>query len=100
MGHIAAECPTPKGKGKGKEDRTFSAKGMKGQEKGKGIKLLAAKVTTKEKAKGQCFAPTVGSVAMMPRDAGRSIQSSFPGSPRMLSKKITTSSTITSRTTE
>ena len=36
MGHIAAECPTPKGKGKGKEERTFSAKGLKEQEKRKG----------------------------------------------------------------
>ena len=26
MGHIANECPTPKGKGKGKEDRSFCAK--------------------------------------------------------------------------
>ena len=36
LGHIANECPTPKGKEKGKEDRNFYAKGMKGHEKGKG----------------------------------------------------------------
>ena len=36
MGHMANDCPTPKGKGKGKEDRAFNAKGGKSQQKGKG----------------------------------------------------------------
>ena len=36
MAHIASECPTPIGNGKGKKDRGFSAKGMKGHENGKG----------------------------------------------------------------
>ena len=35
MGHIANEWPTPKGNGKGKEDRSFYAKGTQGYEKGK-----------------------------------------------------------------
>ena len=36
MEHIANECPTPKGKVKGKEVRSFYAKETKGYEKGKG----------------------------------------------------------------
>ena len=51
MGHIANECPTPKGKGKGKEDRSFYAKGMKGHEKGKG-KSAGGKGHDKGKGKG------------------------------------------------
>ena len=70
--HIANECPTPKGKGKGKEDRSFYAK--------------------------RC-ALTVGSVAMTLRDAGRSILNSFLGNPPMLSKRTTTISVITLTTT-
>ena len=30
MGHMAAECSTPKGKGKGREDKVFQSKGGKG----------------------------------------------------------------------
>ena len=40
VGHIANECPTPKGKGKGKEDKGFNSKGSKGKGKsssGKGF---------------------------------------------------------------
>ena len=59
MGHIAAECPNPKGKGKGKEDRTFSAKGIKGQEKGKG-KAAGGKGHDKGKGKGSMFCPHCG----------------------------------------
>ena len=35
VGHIANECPTPKGKGKGKgkEDKGFNSKGSKGKGK-------------------------------------------------------------------
>ena len=36
IGHMAAECPTPKGKGKGREDRAVQGKGMKGASGGKG----------------------------------------------------------------
>ena len=65
MGHIANECPTPKGKGKRKEDRSFNAKGTKGLDK------------------GQWCALTVGSVAMTLRDVGRSILNRFHGNPPM-----------------
>ena len=51
MGHIANECPTPKGKGKGKEDRAYNTKGNKGKEKGKG-KGNAGKGHEKGKGKG------------------------------------------------
>ena len=51
MGHIANDCPTPKGKGKGKEDRTFNAKGGKGADKGKG-KGVGGKGAVKGKGKG------------------------------------------------
>ena len=40
VGHIANECPNPKGKGKGKEDKGFNSKGSKGKGKsysGKGF---------------------------------------------------------------
>ena len=33
VGHIANECPTPKGKGKGNEDKGFNSKISKGKEK-------------------------------------------------------------------
>ena len=51
MGHIANECPTPKGKEKGKEDGSFYAKGTKGHEKGKG-KNAGGKGHDKGKGKG------------------------------------------------
>ena len=51
MGRIANECPTPKGKGKGKVDRNFYAKGTKGHEKGKG-KSAGGKGHDKGKGKG------------------------------------------------
>ena len=50
MGHIAHECPTPKGKGKGKEDKVFNAKGIKGKGKGANGKGL-----DKGKGKGTLF---------------------------------------------
>ena len=47
MGHVANECPTPKGKGKGREDRAAQMKGSKGRwDKGTG------KGTAKGGAKG------------------------------------------------
>ena len=58
MGHIANDCSTPKGKGKGREDRAMAAKGggakgkgtwEKGQSKGKGI---GGKGQDKGKGKG------------------------------------------------
>ena len=51
MGHMANDCPTPKGKGKGKEDRAFNAKGGKNQQKGKG-KGAEGKGSEKGKGKG------------------------------------------------
>ena len=96
MEHIANECPTPKGKVKGKEDRSFYAKGTKGHEKGKG---KSAGGKGHDKGKGQRCALTLGSVAMTLRDAGRSILNSFLGNPPMLSKRTTTISVITLTTT-
>ena len=52
LGHIASDCPTPKGKGKGREDKAFHAKGGKGQEKGKG-KGFGGKGPAKGKGKGE-----------------------------------------------
>ena len=40
VGHIANECPTPKGKGKGKEDKGFNSKGSKGKGKTSSGKVL------------------------------------------------------------
>ena len=50
MGHIAHECPTPKGNCKGKEDKAFNAKGIKGKGKGANGKGL-----DKGKGKGTPF---------------------------------------------
>ena len=70
MGHIANECPTPKGKGKGKEDKVFNAKGIKGKGKGANGKGL-------DKGKGTPFADTEGSADMMLRGVGRFTPTSF-----------------------
>ena len=43
------------------------------------VRVLAVRVTTREKEKGQWCALTVGNVAMTLRDAGRSILNSFLG---------------------
>ena len=51
MGHIANDCPAPKGKGKGREDRTFGGKSGKGPDKGKG-KGVGGKGPDKGKGKG------------------------------------------------
>ena len=51
------------------------------------VRVLAAMVTTREKEEGQWSELTVGRAAMTPREAGRSILSSFLGNPPMLSKK-------------
>ena len=63
------------------------------------VRVLAVRITTREKEKGQRCALTVGSVAMTLRDAGRSILNSFLGHPPMLLKRTTTISVITLTTT-
>ena len=93
MGHIANECPTPKGKGKGKEDRSFCANFTKSHEKGKG-KSAGGWGHDKEKEKGERCALSLGSVAMTLRDAGRSILNRFLGGPPVMSKRTTTMSVI------
>ena len=49
VGHIANECPTPKGTGKGKEDKGFNSEGSKGKGKsssGKGFEKCKGKGMT------------------------------------------------------
>ena len=50
VGHIGNECPTPKDKGKGREDKEYFAKGYS-----KGKAAQGEKGQFKGKGKGQCF---------------------------------------------
>ena len=50
MGHIARDCPTPKGKGKGTSDGGKGTKGrvktIKGRVRRKGVRIVARRVTS------------------------------------------------------